>query len=361
MFIGNNRLQITLLGLMGLCSVKYQAANRGNNSKNKKPEADLLTNEQNARKAAVEGLQNKIRQVNARLTAILLIFPLADSFYNALNFLHKQTGEFFNQAQSIDKSIFSNIRKEWPKVSKLSEQLKKEIYDASSLKDEIESFAEQIRNRTMLLENDIVNGNTSTKFLNKEIEKLIAKSNKSLDAYVTKSTKLFDNMSFARHALVGFSQKLIRNLSENGTWTGLNMIENRFCKSELISKGGYKTAFNDVRTSFDQMKSAFNSMTSSGGESYPVSFVNFASKVLDFQNVKYDQLEVGIRVYNQASTGEEKYKAAVSLASAVVDFNYLYELSKHILKLFEVFQERYNSKQNMSANIGAVGGDNDDE
>jgi hypothetical protein len=348
MFIWSNKLLLCLLGMS--FSISEYNARRG-----KKTDPDLLKDEQSARKEKLDAFQQKLKQVEARFVAILNMFPLADSFYNALNFLHKDMDQFYNMSQSMGKMLNLNLKKDWSTIQKTLKSVQSEMYTTSSLKDQIEIIAEKIKKECMLLENDLVNGKNSTNFVDKKVQALRNEGNNNLDKYVQFVSKLFDVMSKFRHELVGFGQKLVRSLSETGSINAMSIIENKFCRSEIITKGTYKEAFQKITESFNQMKSAFTVMNQNGGDAFPSSFVTFASKVLEFQNIKFYQLETAISLYNEGSTGEDKYKSAVALASAMIDFNYLYELSKHIMKLFQVSQEAFNANQNAgSANNGGT-------
>lgn len=312
-----------------------------------KSRVEVLEEDRLKREKEARIFEQSEKAVNARVIAMSLIFPLGDSFMTSLQGLFDEMDAFFKQASAIDRSVNRVHAKEWSEICNFYRSLTSYTYSVSSLKDAAESSAEKIRNRLMFLQNDLANGRLSTSYTKSEVNKLLRVCNTQLDEYVKRIGKLFDRMSDFRHDLVGFGQKVVRAVSQNRSIDNLSMLQKRFCES--LSVQNYKGAFKNVKDAFNAIKAEFK--RGSRSEPYPESFVNLVGKILDFQSIKFNEVQRAVIGYTESGNAvDAKFKATVDLSMCMIDFDYLYDLSTHLLKLYNSI--KLTNDENNNDDIG---------
>ena len=336
------------LCFLGMCFFIFQYHDASN--------VNYLKSERLERQKRSDDFLDDLKQIRARFNSLIYMFPLSDSFYNALNYLYGEMTQFYKMSESTVATLSKSLKADLTSITKGYESLKKEIYDISGKKDILEEMAEDISSQYSFLSADLVNGPSSA-VIEKTLKDLKKKGNDKLNEYVKLISKMFTNMSKLRHQLVGFGQKIVRSLSESRSTDAMNIIENKFCQSDVIKEGLYEEEFARVSEAFNQMKTSFDIISKNNDDVFPFSFVIFAEQILGFQKIKFIELKTAIQLYTNAKTVANKNKYSVSLASGLIDFNYLYELSNHIMELSSVSTAMYNSTQNQNPTVYGDSGD----
>jgi hypothetical protein len=264
---------------------------------------------------------------------------------------------FYNEASTCNKSIPKELGKRWSAINKMFKDLNNHNSTTNKTKDSAEASVEKIRTTLMLLQNDLVNGKGSSNYTKNQINKLIKSCNDQLDNYVKQVSNLFDQMSNLRHSLLGFGQAVVRSLSQTRSIDALAILQRRFCESPMVTS--YRKTFQLVKDSFKNIENTFKK--DSENDPYPPSFVNFISKLLEFQTVKFDELQGSIIEYQEAAgMADSRFKAAVSLSMSLIDFDYLYTLSQHLIRLHSSIKMSKDAENNADSDENSGASDSGD-
>ena len=305
-------------------------------------------------------LKIELKRVNTRFSAINCLSSFVDCFFASVSSLNSNMvnfyGDFIPSRGSI-QNLPRELLKEKTNLEKQYKVLQSKM--TAFLRDKSKALQMMERTKTsfMLIESSISNSDSSLKDIQKDISNWNTESERHLDRYTNNTKEFFNLMSQFRNESIKFGQELINFLSDSKSTDAITIIQQRFYQSN-IKKDEFDKQFRTVKSSLDQIQTSIKNMKGSIDPKFSESFVNFANEIFPFQESDYIQLKASINSYNLSNDILTKISLLFNIARNTIKFNYLYQLSEHVISVFTATQEMINATQeeNPNANYNQVNG-----
>ena len=299
------------------------------------------------KESIITALKEELKKINTRFSAINCLSSFIDCFFSSISSLSGNItnfyGDFIPSRGSI-KSLSKELQKQKNNLEKKYALLKNKMSAFGHSKSKALEMMEKIKTSFMLIQNNISNSDSSINNIQKDITNSNIKSERDLDNFTSITKEFLSLMSQFRNESIEFGEKLIHFLYESKSIDAIPIIQQRFYQSS-IKKDEFDRQFTKVRLSLQQIQNTVKNMKGTIDPKFSESFINFANDIFPFQESDYVQLKASINSYNQSNDILAKIEHLFSIARNAIKFNYLYQLSEHVISVFGATQEIINATQ----------------
>ena len=293
----------------------------------------------NLKKEKIMTFESLLNRINKRFISMKFISPFVSNFYRSVDSSCDDLSIFYRNAENMTNKQFKSKIKG---LNDFSIFLRSENEKVLQKEARVFTDMNKMQVSMMLLKNNLTNSKNSIDTMSKMISNLEKESSKLLDDYVNTVNKFLANVSRFRNDSIALAKSLVMSLADSPLKKGIDIVKDTFCQKDIIEGEKFKDKFKDINESFINMTDSFN--LAKNESEFPSSFLKFAADIFPFQQIDFIQLKAAIDSYRKSDKYDDNQdKKIVQVAIGIIDFDYLYEISKHIGSLLKAREFMLNS------------------